>query len=132
MAQQQAVDDGVKVAQAQLNVAHSLVAANQAQVQQFTAAMQTAQIDLDHTNIKAPVDGVVGVSRTGSDTGSTTAVSASGQTTGQRTMGRVVLSVDIDGKPKEFASGPDVLPFDQAVHLATKSLLDWIRTERRP
>lgn len=80
----------------------------------------------------SPVDGVVGVSRTGSDTGSTTAVSASGRTTGQRTVGRVVLSVDVDGKPRGFASGPDVLPFDEAVHLATKSLLDWIQTERHP
>ncbi len=59
VAQQQAVEDSVKVAQAQLNVADSLVTANEAQVKQFTAALQSAQIDLDHTNIKAPVDGVV-------------------------------------------------------------------------
>ena len=59
VAQQQAVEDSVKVAQAQLKVADSLVTANQAQVKQFTAALQSAQIDLDHTNIKAPVDGVV-------------------------------------------------------------------------
>jgi membrane fusion protein (multidrug efflux system) len=50
LAQQQAVDDSVSVAQAQLNVATSLVRANQAQVKQFTAALQSAQIDLDHTN----------------------------------------------------------------------------------
>jgi hypothetical protein len=79
-----------------------------------------------------PVEGVVGVSRDGSDTGSTTTVSASGRTTGQRTMGRVVLSVDVDGKPREFGSGPDALPFDEAVRLATKSLLDWIQAGRHP
>jgi multidrug resistance efflux pump len=59
VAQQQAVGDSVKVAQAQLNVANSLLNANQAQVKEYTAALQSAQIDLDHTNIKAPVDGVV-------------------------------------------------------------------------
>lgn len=80
----------------------------------------------------SPVEGVLGVSREGSDTGSTTSVSASGRTTSQRTMGRVVLSVDVEGKPKEFASGPDELPFDEAIHLATKSLLDWIQADRHP
>ncbi len=39
VAQQQAVEDSVKVAQAQLNVANSLLTANQAQVKQFTAAL---------------------------------------------------------------------------------------------
>ena len=39
VAQQHAVEDSVKVAQAQLNVANSLLAANQAQVKQFTAAL---------------------------------------------------------------------------------------------
>src|SRR4029450_3565827 len=68
-----AAEDGVKVAQAQLTVAQSLVAANQAQVQQATAALQAAQIDLDHTNILAPVDGVV-VSRN-VDVGQTVAAS---------------------------------------------------------
>ena len=78
MAQQQAAEDSVKVAQAQLNVAHSLVAANQAQVKQFTAALQSAQIDLDHTNITAPVDGVV-VSRN-VDVGQTVAASLAAPT----------------------------------------------------
>jgi len=59
VAQKQAAEDNVKVARAQLNVANSLVAANQAQVQEYTAARQSAQIDLDHTSITAPVDGVV-------------------------------------------------------------------------
>ena len=78
VAQQQAVEDSVKVAQAQLNVAHSLVTANQAQVKQFAAALQSAQIDLDHTNIKAPVDGVV-VSRN-VDVGQTVAASLAAPT----------------------------------------------------
>ena len=68
----------MKVAQAQLNVANSLVAANQAQVKQFTAALQSAQIDLDHTNITAPVDGVV-VSRN-VDVGQTVAASLAAPT----------------------------------------------------
>jgi HlyD family secretion protein len=35
------------------------LSANQAQVQQFAAALAQAQVDLDHTYIRAPVDGVV-------------------------------------------------------------------------
>jgi HlyD family secretion protein len=77
-AQQQAAEDGVKVAQAQLNVAKSLLAANQAQVKQATAALQSAQLDLNHTNIPAPVDGVV-VSRS-VDVGQTVAASLAAPT----------------------------------------------------
>ena len=78
VAQQHAVEDSVKVAQAQLNVAHSLVAANQSQVKQFTAALQSSQLDLDHTRITAPVTGVV-VSRN-VDVGQTVAASLSAPT----------------------------------------------------
>jgi HlyD family secretion protein len=78
VAQQHAVEDSVKVAQAQLNVAHSLVAANQSQVKQFTAALQSSQLDLDHTSITAPVTGVV-VSRN-VDVGQTVAASLSAPT----------------------------------------------------
>jgi HlyD family secretion protein len=78
VAQQHAVEDGVKVAQAQLNVANSLLTASQAQVKQFGAALRTAQIDLDHTSIKAPVDGVV-VSRN-VDVGQTVAASLAAPT----------------------------------------------------
>jgi HlyD family secretion protein len=66
------------VAEAQLKVATSLVSANQAQVRQFSAALQSAQIDLDHTSIKAPVDGVV-VSRS-VDVGQTVAASLAAPT----------------------------------------------------
>jgi HlyD family secretion protein len=78
LAGRQAAEDSVEVAQAQLTVAQSLVAANQAQVKQFTAALQAAQIDLDHTNITAPVDGVV-VSRN-VDVGQTVAASLAAPT----------------------------------------------------
>ena len=78
VAQQHAVEDSVKVAQAQLNVANSLVAANQSQVKQFTAALQSAQLDLDHTSITAPVNGVV-VSRS-VDVGQTVAASLAAPT----------------------------------------------------
>jgi len=78
VAQQHAVEDNVKVAQAQLNVANSLLAANQSQVKQFTAALQSAQLDLGHTNITAPVDGVV-VSRN-VDVGQTVAASLAAPT----------------------------------------------------
>ena len=78
VAQQQAVEDSVKVAQAQLNVANSLVGANQSQVKQFTAALQSAQLDLDHTSITAPVTGVV-VSRN-VDVGQTVAASLAAPT----------------------------------------------------
>jgi HlyD family secretion protein len=78
VAQRQAAEDNITVAQAQLHVAKSLVAANEAQVKQAGAALQSAQIDLDHTNIKAPVDGVV-VSRN-VDVGQTVAASLAAPT----------------------------------------------------
>ena len=78
VAQQHAAADSLKVAQAQLNVANSLVAANQSQVKQFTAALQSAQLDLDHTRITAPVNGVV-VSRS-VDVGQTVAASLAAPT----------------------------------------------------
>jgi len=78
LAQQRAMEDGVKVAQAQLNVAQSLLAANQAQVKQCEAVLEAAQLDLNHTNIIAPVDGVV-VSRN-VDVGQTVAASLAAPT----------------------------------------------------
>ena len=55
-----------------------VLTANQAQVKQFSAALQSAQIDLDHTKITAPVDGVV-VSRN-VDVGQTVAASLAAPT----------------------------------------------------
>lgn len=77
-AQQHAAEDNVNVARSQLTVAKAQVAANQAQVKQFEAALQAAQIDLDHTSITAPVDGVV-VSRS-VDVGQTVAASLAAPT----------------------------------------------------
>jgi len=51
VAQKSALEDSVKVADAQLKVAQSILAANQAQVKQFAAARQSAQLDVVHTNI---------------------------------------------------------------------------------
>jgi HlyD family secretion protein len=59
VAEQRAAEDNVKVAKAELKVANTQVADNQAVVKQFAAALRSTQIDLDHTYIKAPVDGVV-------------------------------------------------------------------------
>jgi HlyD family secretion protein len=59
VAQQRAAEDNVKVSEAELKVANTQLAASQAQVKQFEAALRSNQIDLDHTYIKAPVDGVV-------------------------------------------------------------------------
>src|SRR5579872_2569384 len=78
VAQQHAVEDSLKVAHAQLTVANAVLTANQQQVKQFTAALQSAQIDLDHTKITAPVDGVV-VSRN-VDVGQTVAASLAAPT----------------------------------------------------
>jgi HlyD family secretion protein len=77
-AQQDASADGVKVAQADLRVARTQLAENQAQVKQFSASLQSAQLDLDHTLIRAPVDGVV-VSRS-VDVGQTVAASLAAPT----------------------------------------------------
>ena len=77
-AQQRTAEDNVKVAQADLKVANTQLTANQAQVKQFEAALQSAQLDLDHTKITAPVDGVV-VSRN-VDVGQTVAASLAAPT----------------------------------------------------
>jgi HlyD family secretion protein len=73
VAQQRAAEDNVKVARAEVKVAKTQLAANHAQVKQYEAALRATQIDLDHTYIKAPVDGVV-VSRK-VDVGQTVAAS---------------------------------------------------------
>ncbi|MGB7719814.1 MAG: efflux RND transporter periplasmic adaptor subunit [Bryobacteraceae bacterium] len=92
VAQQQAVEDSVKVAQAQLNVANSLLTASQAQVKQFTAALESTQLDLDHTKITAPVDGVV-VSRN-VDVGQTVAASLAAPTLFQIAQDLTKMQVD--------------------------------------
>jgi HlyD family secretion protein len=51
--------EGLKVAQAQLDVARAQVSSAQAVVRQREAALAQAQVDLDRTEIRSPVDGVV-------------------------------------------------------------------------
>jgi HlyD family secretion protein len=72
-AQEQAAQHSLRAAHAQHDVAKAQLAAAEAQVKQHEAAVRQAQVDLDHTYIRAPVDGVV-VSRN-VDVGQTVAAS---------------------------------------------------------
>jgi HlyD family secretion protein len=72
-AREQALAAGIESAAAQLRVTEAGLQASQAQVRQKEAALRQAEVDLDHTEIRAPVDGVV-VSRA-VDVGQTVAAS---------------------------------------------------------
>jgi len=72
-AQERAQGSAVTAAEAQLRVAEAMLKNAAAQVTQNEAAQRQAQVDLDHTFIRAPVDGVV-VGRT-VDVGQTVAAS---------------------------------------------------------
>ncbi len=72
-AREQALAAAINSAIAQLRVAEAALATARATVEQKQAALQQAQVDLDHTTIRAPVDGVV-VSRQ-VDVGQTVAAS---------------------------------------------------------
>src|SRR5262247_904496 len=72
-AHEQALDSAIQSATAQLRVAQAMLVSARAQVDQKNAALKQAQVDLDHTAIQAPVDGVV-VSRQ-VDVGQTVAAS---------------------------------------------------------
>jgi HlyD family secretion protein len=72
-AREQALGSGIQSALAQLRVAQAMLESARAQVKQKDAALKQAQVDLDHTTILAPVDGVV-VSRQ-VDVGQTVAAS---------------------------------------------------------
>lgn len=72
-AQLEAFQASYRSAQAQLQVAHSQLQAARAQVKQREAAVAQARVDLDHTYIRAPVDGIV-ISRN-VDVGQTVAAS---------------------------------------------------------
>lgn len=72
-AQEEAQLSAVRAAEAQLKVADAMLQNAVAQVAQNEAALKQAQVDLDHTYIRAPVDGVV-VGRT-VDVGQTVAAS---------------------------------------------------------
>jgi len=77
-AQDQAAGYTLRAAQAQHEVTIAQLAAAEAQVKQNEAALKQAQIDLEHTYIRAPVDGTV-VSRN-VDVGQTVAASLSAPT----------------------------------------------------
>ena len=77
-AQERAAEFSLRAAHAQHEVAVAQLAAAEAQVRQNEAALKQAQIDLDHTYIRAPVDGTV-VSRN-VDVGQTVAASLSAPT----------------------------------------------------
>ena len=72
-AQEQAQDAAVRSAEAQLKVTEAQLQSATAQVGQNEAGLRQSQLDLEHTIIRAPVDGVV-VSRT-VDVGQTVAAS---------------------------------------------------------
>jgi HlyD family secretion protein len=72
-AHEQALTAAIQSSVAQLRVAEAMLESARAQVEQKDAARKQAQLDLDHTTIRAPVDGVV-VSRQ-VDVGQTVAAS---------------------------------------------------------
>jgi HlyD family secretion protein len=72
-AKEQALQAGIQSMAAQLRVAEAMYASAKAQVQQKEAGLRQAQVDFDHTEIRAPVNGVV-VSRA-IDVGQTVAAS---------------------------------------------------------
>jgi len=72
-AREQALTSGIQSALAQLRVVQATAESARAQVKQKDAALRQTQVDLDHTTILAPVDGVV-VSRQ-VDVGQTVAAS---------------------------------------------------------
>jgi HlyD family secretion protein len=77
-AQANAAAENVKVAQAEVEATKTQTTATQAQVKQAQSSLQAAEIDLNNTYIKAPVDGVV-VARN-VDVGQTVAASLSAPT----------------------------------------------------
>ncbi len=72
-AQEQALASAIRSMEAQFRVAEAQLKSAEATLRQKTAALAQAQVDLDHTMIRAPVDGVV-VSRN-VDVGQTVAAS---------------------------------------------------------
>jgi HlyD family secretion protein len=78
--------------QAQKDVSITQLSSAQAQVKQATASLQQAQIDLDHTEIRAPVDGTV-IARN-MDIGQTVAASFSAPTIFQIAQDLTKMQVD--------------------------------------
>jgi len=95
-AQEQAQESGVRAAEAQLRVVEAQLQSAQAQVAQNEAELRQAQVDLEHTIIRAPVDGVV-VSRT-VDVGQTVAASLQAPTlfTIAQDLAKMQVEVSVD------------------------------------
>jgi HlyD family secretion protein len=91
-AQQKAAADNVTAAQAEVEASRTQTAATQAQVKQAQASLQAAEIDLNNTYIKAPVDGVV-VARN-VDVGQTVAASLAAPTLFQIAQDLTKMQVD--------------------------------------
>jgi HlyD family secretion protein len=58
-AQERALVSQVQMAEAQVRAAEALLRSSQAQVKQKTAALDQLLVDLDHTRVRSPIDGVV-------------------------------------------------------------------------
>lgn len=95
-AKEQALMASIQSAQAQLRVTEAMLQSARAQVDQKLAALRQAQVDLEHTTIRAPVDGVV-VSRA-VDVGQTVAASLSAPTlfTIAEDLGKMQVEVSVD------------------------------------
>jgi len=95
-AKERSLSAGIESAQAQMRVAEAMLQSARAQVDQKRAALRQAQVDLEHTTIRAPVEGVV-VSRA-VDVGQTVAASLQAPTlftiAGDLTKMQVEVSVD--------------------------------------
>jgi HlyD family secretion protein len=95
-AKEQSLVAGIQSVQAQLRVNEAMLQSARAQVDQKRAALRQAQVDLDHTTIRAPVNGVV-VSRA-VDVGQTVAASLSAPTlfTIAEDLGKMQVEVSVD------------------------------------
>src|SRR5262249_22015435 len=100
-AHEQALDAAIQSATAQLRVAQAMLVSARAQVDQKSAALKQAQVDLDHTTILAPVDGVV-VSRQ-VDVGQT--VAASLQAPGLFTIAQDLTKMQVETSVDEADIG---------------------------
>ena len=123
VAQARALADAVTVTKEQLKAANFVLSASQAQIRQFAAALESAKLDLAHTEIKSPADGVV-VSRN-VDVGQTVAASLAAPTlfliaqdltkmqvdtnVSEADVGRVVVgqpaTFSVDAYPRQVFSG---------------------------
>ncbi len=91
-AQQRAAVEKVASSQADVEVSRTQLASAEAQVEQWKASLAQAQLDLDHTYIRAPVDGTV-VSRN-VDVGQTVAASLQAPTLFQIAQDLTKMQVD--------------------------------------